>query len=117
MLRDIDVPGVARKIAEAFAIGHLVTINILFLLGETTNLFSFVQGPYLSVAARHAGVLFAMENIDLPIYQLVQNTMLSTSNTVIFFMWGEVVALVCSALYATLCWFFARMFLGIFRVQ
>lgn len=116
MIRDFDVPKVARMVAEAFTIGHLITVNALFALGELTPIFSFIQGPYQSVAARHPGVLFVMNSLDQPVFSLVERWMLGTNDTVVFFAWAEFVALGASGLYGILCWFCARMFLGIFRV-
>lgn len=97
---------VAIRLAEALAIAHFVVANIVCVLGEFTPLFN-------SFGSKHPGVFFVLNNIDGPVYAIFKSRVLTTNDTLIFFMYTEMIIILSSAVFAGICYCAVRFILSV----
>jgi len=100
MARKLKPEIASKTIADALGLSHFFVANLLVVIGEFTNLFDFML-------SKHAGMDFVKQYISMP-GVMVPVSWLNADNTINLWLSMEIVIIVASIIYWSLCWLVTR---------
>ena len=100
MARKIKPDIAAKSISDALGLSHFFVANLLVVIGEFTNLFDFVL-------TQHPGMDFVKQYISTPAMLIIGNW-LNADNAINLWLSMELVIVLASVIYWSLCWLATR---------